>query len=253
VEYDAREVERMLYGPNERIMSRFSASYSTILNLYSRLGDAAFDTFRKSLRNYKAGQFAFTRPYQKEEAQIRARIAFLQAAGFLNGTELTAKGRLAAAVNGYEIQTAELYYSRSFDECTPAQIAVVLAALVTEEDSRRGRAAHPSSIRLHFQAEKVIHKLRRQEIRYGIDNPVREMDLRFAAPVFAWAQGCSLKELESFGVPEGDMVRLLRMTIQLLRTLRDRLDDPVIGERMDQALVLINRDVVDAQAELEVG
>ena len=48
-------------------------------------------------------------------------------------------------------------------------------------------------------------------------------------------------------------MRLLRMTIQLLRTLRDRIPDPVIAERMHQALELVNRDVVDAQVELEVG
>jgi superfamily II RNA helicase len=250
---DAREVERILYGANERIMSHFCASYSTILNLYSRLGDSAFDTFRKSLRNFKGEQFVFTKSYQKEEAQIRTRIRFLQSAGFLNGTELTPKGRLAAAVNGYEIQASELYYSRSFDECSPAQLAVVLAGIVTEEDSKRGRGAQASSARLHFHAEKVIHKLRKHEIQYGVAQPIREMELRYAAPVHAWAQGCSLKELESFGAPEGDMVRLLRMTIQLLRTLRDAIDDPVISDRLHDSLLLLNRDVVDAQAEMEAG
>jgi superfamily II RNA helicase len=251
---DPKEVERILYGQNERISSRFYASYSTILNLYSRLGPGAFDLFRKSLRNYKAGEFVFSRPYQKEEEQIRARIKFLQSAKFLDGTDLTPKGKLAAAVNGYEIQAAELYYSRSFDECTPAQIPVVLAGIVTEEASRKSRGGtQASSVRLRFEAEKVISKLRKQEIQYGISFPIREMDLRYAAPVFAWAQGCSLMELESFGVPEGDMVRLLRMTIQLLRTLRDYIEDPIISERMDQAVSLINRGVVDAQAELEAG
>jgi hypothetical protein len=43
------------------------------------------------------------------------------------------------------------------------------------------------------------------------------------------------------------------MVIQLLRTLRQNLEDPVISERMHEALMLINRGVVDAQAELEVG
>jgi superfamily II RNA helicase len=108
-------------------------------------------------------------------------------------------------------------------------------------------------VRLRFDAEKVIHRLRSKEIRHNITSPIREMDLSLAAPIYAWASGCSLKELLAFGMPEGDVVRLLRMTIQLLRTLRDRIPDPVIAERMHEALVLINRDVVDAQAQLEVG
>jgi superfamily II RNA helicase len=250
---DPRQIERLLYGQNESISSRFFASYSTILNLYSRYGEGAFDMFRRSFHNFKKGVFAITKQYQKEELQIRNRIAFLQASGFLDGMALTEKGRLAAAVNGYEIQAAELYYSRSFDECTVTQLPVVLAALVTEESRSRKAALKPSNLRLRFEAEKVIHKLRTKEIRHHIAAPIREMDLSLAAPIYAWASGCSLRELLAFGMPEGDLVRLLRMTIQLLRTLRDRIPDPVVSERMHQALELINRDVVDAQAQLEVG
>jgi superfamily II RNA helicase len=246
---DPKEVERIFYHTSERIQSRFFASYSTILNLYNKVGDEAFDLFRKSLRNYKNGQFSFTRSYQRAEQQIRNRIKFLQTAGFLEGTQLTRKGALAAAVSGYEIQASELYYSRSFDECSPQQLCVVLAALVTEERRKKGAA---SDIAFRFHGEKVIHKLRKKEIGFNINQPIREMDFSLAAPVFAWATGCSLAELESFGVPEGDLVRLLRMSIQLLRTLRDKLHDPVLADRMHEALVLINRDIVDAQAELEV-
>ncbi|MBN2188172.1 MAG: DEAD/DEAH box helicase [Chitinispirillaceae bacterium] len=249
---DPKHIERLLYGTNERIFSRFCASYSTILGLYSRYGENAFPIFRRSLHNFRSGTFSLARQYQKEEEQIRNRIAFLQDAGFLDGIALTEKGGLAAAVSGYEIQAAELYYSRSFDECTAQQIPVVLAGIVTE-DSRRARAMKPSSLRLRFDAEKVIHRLRAKEIRHRISVPVRELNLSLAAPVYAWAMGCTLRELLAFGVPEGDLVRLLRMVIQLLRTLRDRIPDPVIADRMHEALLLINRDVVDAQAELEVG
>ena len=249
---DVRQLERLLYGTNERISSRFFASYSTILNLYSQFGEGAFDIFRKSLQNFKKGTFAMSKPYQKEELQIRNRIEFLKASGFLDGIMLTEKGKLAAAVNGYEIQTAELYFSRSFEECTVQQLPVVLTALITEE-SRGRKRVEVSSVHLKFDAEKVIHKLRSKEIRFGILNPIREMDFSLAAPVYSWTNGCSLQELGGFGVPEGDLVRVLRMTIQLLRTLRERVPDPFLSDKFHQALELINRDVVDAQAQLEVG
>lgn len=249
---DPRHVERLLYGNNERINSRFFASYSTILSLYSQFGEGAFDIFRKSLRNFRKGTFTMTKPYQKEEAQIKNRIKFLKSAGFLDGIMLTPKGQLAAAVSGYEIQCAELYYARSFDELTVEQIPVVLAGLITEE-SRSRKNVPVSNIQLRFEAEKVIHKLRTKEIKHGIANPIREMDFSLAAPVFAWTRGCDLKQLAGFGVPEGDLIRVLRMTVQLLRTLRDRIPDPDVSEKMHQALVMVNRDVVDAQAQLEVG
>lgn len=247
---DPKEIERIFYHKSEKIQSRFFASYATILSVYSKVGKEAYGIFRKSLRNYKKGQFPFTKSYQREEEQIRNRIKFLQAAGFLDGTTLTKKGELAVAVNGYEIQGAELYFSRSFDECTPQQLCVVLAALITEVRRKKGAV---TDIKFRFHGERVIRKLRQMEVKYNIKHPIREMDFSFAAPVFSWANGCSLAELEAFGVPEGDLVRLLRMSIQLLRTLRIKIDDPVIADRMHEALLLVNRDVVDAQAELEVG
>ncbi len=235
---------------DERINSRFYASYSTILNLYSRFGDEAYSIFRKSLHNFRRGEFTLSKEYRRQEAQIANRIRFLQAAGFLDGTDLTDKGKLAAAVSGYEIQAAELYSTRSFEQCSVAQLPVVLAALITEES--RSRLSSPSNVRMRFDAEKVIHKLRVREIKYGITQPVREMDFAYAAPVYAWANGCSLQELGGFGAPEGDLVRILRMTIQLLRTLRDRIPDEFIADRFHEAMLLVNRDVVDAQAQLEV-
>jgi len=246
---DPRQVERILSGESEVVRSRFYASYSTILSLYSRFGDGAYDIFRKSLRNYYHGSFGYTKSYQKEEEQIRKRIQFLQSTGFLKGTDLTPKGKLAASVPGYEIQAAELYYSRSFDDCTPQQLCVVLAAIVTEERKRNLQA---SDMSFSFSGANVIRKLRGVEIKHGVDDPVRELDFALAAPTIAWANGCTLAELESYGVPEGDMVRLFRMVIQVLRVLRERLEDPVIAEKMQAALKLMNRDVVDAQAELEV-
>lgn len=249
---DPQHVERLLYGNNERINSRFYAGYSTILNLYSQFGEDAFEIFRKSLHNFRKGTFSMTKAYRKEENQIENRIKFLQATGFLDGTVLTEKGKLAAAVSGYEIQAAELYASRSFDECSIVQIPVLLASLITEE-SRGRKNAPASSFNMRFSAEKVIHKLRMKEIKHNIKMPIREMDFSLAAPVFAWANGCTLKDLASFGVPEGDLVRVLRMTIQLLRTLRDRIPDTFLADRFHEALVMINRDVVDAQAQLEVG
>ncbi|MDR0307910.1 MAG: DEAD/DEAH box helicase [Chitinispirillales bacterium] len=249
---DPRHMERLLYGANERINSRFYASYSTILSLYSRYGEGAFEIFRKSFHNFRKGTFSLTKAYQKEEDQIRNRIKFLKANGFLDGITLTPKGQLAAAVSGYEIQSAELYYSKSFDEVSVTQLPVVLSGLITEE-ARNRKCAPVTNVHLRFEAEKTIHKLRTKEIKYNIAAPIREMDFSMAAPVFAWAGGCELKELAAFGIPEGDLIRVLRMTIQLLRTLRDRIPDPEISDRMHQALLLINRGVVDAQAQLEVG
>ncbi len=253
---DPAQVDRILYGKNERIYSRFVASYSTILTLYSQFGERCYDIFRKSLRNYRSGQFGLTRSYRKQEVQIENRIAFLKSRGFLEGTELTEKGCLAAKVSGYEIQTAELYSRRIFHACTPAQAAVILCGLITEESSRtRRHAAVGSALAVKFSspAEKVIRGLRRAERAHNIREPIPEMNFAYAGPVLSWVNGASFNELLAYGLPEGDIVRAFRMTVQLLRTLRDMLPDKAVAEKMHEALMLVNRDVVDAQAQLRVG
>ncbi len=250
-----KELERILFGKNERINSRFIASYSTILTLYSRFGEGCYDIFRKSLRNYRAGHFAISSAYQKEESQIRSRIRFLQESGFLDGTRLTEKGALAAKVNGYEIQAAELFFRGTLNDCTPAQLAVVLCGLVTDQSRRQRRDSTGPGIALRFSssAGKVIRDLRRMEMRHGVAAPVEELDLTYAGAVIAWAGGCTLNELVGYGFAEGDLVRSLRMTVQLLRTMRDAVPQSQVSERMHESLRLINRDAVDAQAQLQVG
>jgi len=245
------EVERILSHRSEIVQSRFFASYSSILNLYGRLGEKSFEIFKKSFKNYSSGVFQFCKSYKKEEQQIRNRIKFLKDNGFMKDKNtLTDKGKLASAINGYEIQAAELYYSRSFDECTPEQLCILLAALITESKDRGGnkKEGKPSK----FYADKVITKLIEKESSCGIDQTIRKLDFSLSIPIGKWASGGELKDLENCDVPEGDIIRVLRMTIQLLRTLKKNIGDPVMQEKMYIAINLINRGVVDAQAQLEV-
>jgi superfamily II RNA helicase len=241
------EIERIMHWKSEPVESRFFASYSSILSLYSRLGEKSFDIFKKSFKNYTSGTYQYCQAYKKEEQQIRNRLKFLFDNGFMEGkNSLTNKGKLAAAVSGYEIQAAELYYSRSFDECSPVDLCVLLASLITE--SKREEDIKSSKL----YGDKVIRELIGKEIKYGVDQPIKVLDFALSDPVKKWASGGELKDLEGYNVPEGDIIRVLRMVIQLLRTLRQNIEDPIIKEKMNEAIGLINRGVVDAQAQLEV-
>ncbi|MFW5960060.1 MAG: helicase-related protein, partial [Chitinivibrionales bacterium] len=244
-----KEILRLFQGKSEKIKSRFFASYSSILTLYNRFGEDALNLFRKSLGNYGKSE-DLTSFYEKEEDQIKKRIEFLQHTGFLEGKDLTPKGALAARANGYEIQTAELYYSRSLDQCTPLHMCIVFAGLITEDKKRR---LPPPSITFEFPGEKVVRHLKREEKKFGIRNTIPEMNFAFASAVYSWASGSTLSEIIDFGIPEGDLVRVLRMTIQLMRTLAELIEDPVTIDKLHQGIRLINRDVVDAQAELEAS
>ena len=251
---DPREVKRLFFGKSEPIRSRFFAQYSTILSLYSRHGEDAFEIFRKSLRNFKGGDFIISTSYQKEEEQIRRRIEFLQSEGFLEGQNLTPKGKLAMAVSGYEIQASQLYYTRCFDLLTPEQICVLLGAVIYET---RKKNAHISTdlsdmFKLNNDGEKVIDKLREKEIKFGIKNAINPLDFSYTGITFAWVSGSDLQKIGSFGVPEGDIIRHFRMIVQLIKTIKSQIEDPVTIENLNSAMRLINRGAVDAEAELGV-
>jgi superfamily II RNA helicase len=250
-----REVKRLFFGESEPIRSRFVAQYSTILSLYSRHGEDAFEIFRKSLRNFRGGNFIISSSYQKEEDQIRKRIKFLQHEGFLDRQDLTPKGKLAMTVSGYEIQAAQLYYTRCFDKLTPEQICILLGAVIYEQRKKKtfGGEELPDMFKLSNDGEKIIHKLREKELKFGIKNPINPLDFSYTAITYSWVIGCDLKKIGTFGVPEGDIIRHFRMIIQLLRTIKMQIDDPVTIENLNSAIRLLNRGAVDAEAELGAG
>lgn len=254
---DPKEVKRLFFGQSEPIRSRFMAQYSTILSLYSRHGEGAFEIFRKSLRNFNHGDFVLSNSYQKEENQIRNRIKFLQAEGFLNGQELTPKGKLAMAVSGYEIQAAQLYYTRCFDKLTPEQICVLLGAVIAESRKKNAKNSYAaeeiiSAFKIENDGEKIIRKLHEKELKFGIKNPIEPLDFAFTAITLAWVNGGDLKKIGEFGIPEGDVIRHFRMIVQLLKTIKMSIDDPVTIENLNAAMKILNRDAVDAEAELGV-
>ena len=251
---DTKEVQRLFFAESEPIKSRFVAQYSTILSLYSRYGENSFDIFRRSLRNFNQGNFMISDSYQKEENQIRSRIKFLQNEGFLDGKDLTPKGRLAMAVSGYEIQAAQLYYKRCFDKLSPEQICVLLGSVIYEQKKKNTFTAEelPEMLKISNDVEKIIRKLRDKELKFGITNAIAPLDFSFAAVTFAWVSGCDLKKIGTFGVPEGDIIRHFRMIVQLLRTIRNSIEDSVTIDNLNSALRLLNRDAVDAEAELGV-
>jgi superfamily II RNA helicase len=68
-------------------------------------------------------------------------------------------------------------------------------------------------------------------------------------------RGATLEELEERSdTGAGDFVRTLRMTVQLLRNVRRAVDPSWdVHERLEEALMLLNRDEVDAARQLELG
>jgi superfamily II RNA helicase len=93
------------------------------------------------------------------------------------------------------------------------------------------------------------------ELLHGVKNTIKEPDWGIAAAVDCWSRGGTVEDLERLSHSDaGDVVRTLRMAIQMMRQVRMAVGrGEVLGARLEEAIVAINRDEVDAKRQFELG
>ncbi|MBK8976723.1 MAG: DEAD/DEAH box helicase [Planctomycetes bacterium] len=250
-------------GKVEPIQSRFNLSYSTILNLWERMGDGLVDAYDRSFAAFQAEAGGGRKRRDKvriaAHAALRAKIAVLHQAGYLEqGGGMLPRGRIAQRINGYEIQVTELLLDGVLDACDRAQLAAVFCALVhaPRRGQERGRDARVGmDYALVRRVENAVRRFEAIELAHGFEETIKAPEFGLTRAVLAWTEGCTIAKLERLaGADGGDVVRTLRMAIQMMRQLRQALsgDYPLI-DRLEEAIVAINRDEVDAKRQFELG
>ena len=194
-----------------------------------------------------------------------ALIEILQHFGCLDDLQPTDVGRTVAALRGdNELWLGLALMSGHCDELAPSDLAAVLEAISTEVSRPDLWTAYPTPA----LAEEALHDLRslrrellRQQERHSVVFPVW-WEPELMGLVKAWADGESWNDLiANTSLDEGDVVRLLRRTVDLLAQLPYC---PAVSEQLrrngHRALQLINRFPVkevaveefsDAQRELK--
>jgi superfamily II RNA helicase len=252
-------LSRFHSGKVEPITSRFNLSYSTILNLYDRLGSRGLlEAYDKSFAAFQA-QKGTPSARQKKKAAAHAalslRVQVLRDAGFLDDAGLLPRGKLAQRINGYEIQVAELLFSGSLETMDSHQLAATFTALI-HEDRRRAepRGARREAGPLMQAVTDAVRRFVAIETLHGVAHPIKEPDWGIAPAVDCWSRGGSVEDLERLAHSDaGDVVRTLRMAIQMMRQVRLTAGKSQLGARLEEAIVAVNRDVVDAKRQFELG
>jgi superfamily II RNA helicase len=200
--------------------------------------------------------------YQDIMTQVRTKLGILSELEYLDSQgKVTPRGRFAMQVFGHEMPVTELVFGRVFDDLTPEQIAVVATAIVFEsrkgvyyggEDPRRILGKH-----VYRNAQNTIRNLWRLESERGVRDPASPLDWSLSGVTWAWLQGAEFSELrELTDASDGDVVRSLRQTIQLLRLavrpLRE-LGRAPLAKRFREAQKLLKRGLVDAEWQLRRG
>jgi superfamily II RNA helicase len=253
-------LKRLFAGRPEPVKSRFRLAYSTLLHL-SELGrDRLYEAWTKSFAEYQGR----ARNKQERERQRRQQrrlidrhLALLAELGYMEGEAVTGRGRIARLLSGYELQVTELLFRGALEHLPARALAMVFVALIHEERRRFGRPYVPARMfgDVRRSVSEVIGELCGLEARLGIEPESKRPDWGLTPAVMAWYGGCSIDELdEATEATPGDVCRVFRMAIQLMRNTRRAIDkDWDLTERLGEAIDAMNRDEIDARRQLELG
>jgi superfamily II RNA helicase len=253
---------RLVSGKPEAVESRFRLTYATILHLIEHLGrerlpeawEKSFNQFQHRERSKKARE----RNRQEQRRLVDHHVAFLRELGYVDEHDkLTARGRVARHLHGYEIPLTEMLFKGTLEELPPEALAVVFVGLVHE--ARRADQGTYVAARLFGGVRRhvgqVVRRLALAEAEAGIPSQVKEPDWSLTPAVAAWWEGAAFEELEEVvAATPGDLCRTFRMALQLMRQVK-RAIDPAwdLADRLGIAAETLNRDEVDARRQLELG
>lgn len=256
-------IHRLIDGAVEPIRSRFSLDYATLVHLHGVAGDAAaIDAWERSFAAFQ-GREQSRKKRDKARARMRRRLerrfAFLVAMGYIGGErEILPRGRTSLGLYGYEVVLTELLFEGILHRADPPSLAAVVAAVIHE--GRRGERFWRGGLRpflpLIRAGDRAVSSAIDSEVSVGLEPTIKPLDVGMSPAMYAWAEGATFEELERYtSAAAGDFVRVARMTVQYLRHLRKAVkDDPDrLGDRLTEAITLVQRGPVDARKELGVS
>jgi superfamily II RNA helicase len=253
-------LERILSGQTEPVHSRFRLSYSSLLHLVSDLSrERVHEAWEKSFNQFqhrRGTQKERDKNQRKQRRVVDAHLAVLDDLGYIEGDgRLTPRGQVARWINGYELQVTELLFAGVLDGLAPQALVVVFVALIFEERKRAGSSYVPSELHgaVRRHVGQLLFRLAGREAELGVPTPMKLPDWGLTPAVVAWCDGRQIEELSEVSeTSPGDIVRSLRMALQLMRQVRHAIDrDWELHAQLAAAMALINRDEVDARAQLE--
>lgn len=242
------QLRRITSGPPERVRSRFNASYATVLHLYRQYGEGLYDIYPRSFHYFQEKE----RGRRKALNRFRGKVDVLKELGLIRDESLTPKGEFAAQIYGYELLLAE-YFSRGIlDSLSPRKLGILALALVFEPKKRTRPPRLSGEIKaMARQANRLAGFIRSKEERITGRPRTRQCAFHLADTLRAWMEDRSFDQIMArTDVDEGELIRYFRMTIQILRNLRDTPVSPEVKDRAKEAVSLINRDMIDAERQL---
>jgi superfamily II RNA helicase len=236
------KIQRLMKGDTEPIKSQYNLSYNTVLNLIKFHDDENIERILRSNFGY----------YVKKQNQNQTRImqsyanycTILNRLGFLEDKQLTWKGDFASRIYTKELEVGELVFQGMLEQLSLKHMCVLLAALIYEP-----RRMDKFDIR-KANVDKILDMLAQSSF---LNRKIKKLYLkRMYRIVSAWVEGAEFEDLLKLSsLAEGDVIRLFRQLIDMLRQIKGSLlatepNHPLI-DKLNEALTRIDRDIVSIE------
>ena len=221
----------------EPIISQFTLSYNTVINLVKNHSPEDREQILKSSFDYYV-----RRKHRKHMWVLRRYKQYLKVLnnlGYLDGERVTKKGEFASRIYTHELLVSEIMTTGLHKKLDSIALAILLTAIMYEER----RDDHFKFDRESKYYEKICSVLFQNQI---VTNEINFMSLkRMCLMVRLWCQGSVFGDLlEITNIDEGDVIHILRNTLDLARQILRATDEPEVIEKMEKILEMIDRDIV---------
>ncbi len=163
--------------------------------------------------------------------------------GYIDGDKILPRGELASEINFQEILITEFVFAGMLDELSVQELCGLLCGV--DFEGRFNDFTHKDRLPALRKYWRIADDLKKDRV-LGPDIIYSPQ----VAPIgYRWATGASLPDLlEITTIEEGDVVSLLRRTVDVLRQLRKALGrEPFWGNKLAECMELMERDMVKVE------
>lgn len=171
--------------------------------------------------------------------ELEARRKVLEKLDYTRGDEVLPRGEFAARIHVEEILVTELVFDGIFSSLSPANLCGVLGGIGYDG---KGIAFYPGKMDVN-PVQKVVDRLAAANVACFFERSVCPI-------VRDWARGKPFPEiLAQATIGEGDLVSLIRRTIDLSRQVLGATGDPSLKNKLRKCMVQLDRDEVRLDIE----
>ncbi len=252
---DLRLASKLINSPSSKVYSQICINFSMVLNLLlSHTIDGINDLLKKSFASYtistnkKKTTSIFTSNNNFLWQDFLLHLNFLKKYNYVNkNNKLTKNGKWASKLRiNQPLIMAESFKYKLFNNLNPSYLAGIVASFVNE------RNLDDDSLDMNIVPIKLLKRLEYTKttltpfLKYMDEQgfETKKLYLKPAVAIYLWAENMPWSKVLSISeLAEGDLARLIFMTVDNLRHIKNLIDVfPQVADNAGKAINLIYKD-----------